>query len=212
VQVSQSKTSKNGGAAERRTHPISNMRAGFPTIHHSFCSSGCYWGTEKFIVKDFQRKYPNSIKMAKVGFMSPEQDAPKNPSYRQVCTGTTSHVEVLYVELNDPAKHFEPLIRFFYQFHDPTSLNRQGNDQGTQYASVIFCDDNQQTQIATKVTNELQELLDQKKMTKYQGRKITTMITQGNAFWPAHEEHQAYLEKNPSGYCNHYYRFKEWPQ
>lgn len=180
-------------------------------IARSF-DAGCYWGTEKFIVKDFQKQFPRSIKTASVGFMSPDPNAMKNPSYRQVCSGMTGHVEVLYVELNDPVKHFEPLIRFFYQFHDPTTLNRQGNDAGTQYASFIFCGDQTQQEIANKVTEELQELVNKKKITRYQGSEITTKITSINDYYPAHEEHQAYLEKNPSGYCNHFYRFKSWPK
>ena len=73
-------------------------------------SSGCYWGTEKFVVKDFQKLFPNSIQTATVGFMSPDPNAIKNPSYRQVCSGTTGHVEVLYVELTDPKAHYEGTI------------------------------------------------------------------------------------------------------
>ena len=107
---------------------------------------GCYWGTEKYIVKDFQKKYPGSIKKAKVGFMSTDPNNPiSSPSYRQVCSGTTGYVEVLFVELNDPETTFEPLIKFFFQFHDPTTKDQQGNDVGTQYSSVIFCDDNAQS-------------------------------------------------------------------
>ena len=87
--------------------------------------AGCYWGTEKFIRKDFQKLFPNSIKTATVGFMSPDPNAPKNPSYQAVCSGSTGHVEVLLVELNDPNAHFEELVRFFYMFHDPTTKNRQ---------------------------------------------------------------------------------------
>ncbi|CAJ1950078.1 unnamed protein product [Cylindrotheca closterium] len=173
--------------------------------------AGCYWGTEKYIVKDFQKKHPGCIKDAKVGFMSPDQDAMKNPSYRQVCSGSTGHVEVLNVELNDPAL-FEDLIRFFFTFHDPTTLNRQGNDAGTQYASVIFCSDEDQVKIATKVKEELQTLMDGGKVTSYSEKTIKTGIVSYTDFYPAHEEHQEYLEKNPSGYCNHRYRFRDWPE
>jgi peptide-methionine (S)-S-oxide reductase len=173
--------------------------------------AGCYWGTEKFIVKDFQKQYPGSIKDAKVGFMSPDPNAMENPSYRQVCSGATGHVEVLWVELKDPSTTFEPLIRFFFQFHDPTTLNSQGNDVGTQYASAIFCEDEPQKRIAEKVKAELQDLLDAGKISNYRSNKVETSIVDTNPFFPAHEEHQAYLDKNPSGYCNHFYRFKAWP-
>lgn len=143
--------------------------------------------------------------------MSPNKNAMKNPSYRQVCTGMTGHVEVLNVELNEPTPElFEELIRFFFMFHDPTTLNRQGNDVGTQYGSVIFTNGELQAEIAKKVLDELQGYIDTKKV-KYSGRKVVTLISSANEFYEAHAEHQDYLSKNPSGYCNHYFRFKDWP-
>ena len=127
-----------------------------------------------------------------------------------MCSGTTGHVEVLNVELTSPEKHFEELIRFFFMFHDPTTKNRQGNDTGSQYGSAIFCSDEQQKVVADKVKQELQQLIDAGKV-KYAGKKVETEIFDAQTFYAAHEEHQAYLEKNPGGYCNHYMRFKEWP-
>mmetsp|Transcript_9207 Transcript_9207/g.25881 ORF Transcript_9207/g.25881 Transcript_9207/m.25881 type:complete len:233 (+) Transcript_9207:138-836(+) len=174
--------------------------------------AGCYWGTEKFIKKDFQKRYPDSIKSAKVGFMSPNPDAVKNPSYRAVCSGSTGHVEVLNVELNDPEKHYEELIKFFFMFHDPTTKDRQGNDAGTQYASVIFTAGDEQARIAEKVKVELQGLVDAKKVARYANSKVETKIVAANPFYEAHAEHQEYLMKNPSGYCNHFFRFKDWPE
>lgn len=175
--------------------------------------AGCYWGTEKYIVKDFQAKFPNSIKEAKVGFMSPDPSAMKNPSYRQVCSGTTGHVEVLNVELNEPTPElFEALIQFFFSFHDPTTLNQQGNDVGTQYASVIFCGDSKQKEIANKVKTDLQAAMDSGKISTYQSSQVTTGIVDYADFYPAHDEHQEYLAKNPLGYCNHRYRFRDWPE
>jgi len=175
--------------------------------------AGCYWGTEKYIVKDFQKKFPGVIKDAKVGFMSPHPNAMKNPSYRQVCSGSTGHVEVLNVDLGSDAtpELFEELIKFFFSFHDPTTLNRQGNDVGTQYASVIFCSDAEQTKIAEKVMAELQEAIDANKVSAYQKSKVSTGVVPYTDFYAAHEEHQEYLSKNPLGYCNHRYRFRNWP-
>jgi len=178
--------------------------------------AGCYWGTEKYIVKDFQKKYPGCIANAKVGFMSPDINAMKNPSYRQVCSGSTGHVEVLNIELTSKASEtteiFEEMIKHFFLFHDPTTLNKQGNDAGTQYGSVIFTSDEAQTQIANKVKNELQGYIDTKKVkTNYLKSKIETLITDYTTFYVAEKGHQEYLDKNPSGYCNHRYRFKIWP-
>lgn len=173
--------------------------------------AGCYWGTEKYVVKDFQKKFPGSIEDASVGFMSPNDNAKSNPSYREVCTGTTGHVEVLNVVLKDPDAHFEELVKFFFMFHDPTTKNRQGNDVGTQYASVLFCSDNQQIAVATKVKEDLQKAIHKKLVTSYDRDTVETGIVPYTKYYPAHEEHQKYLEKNPSGYCNHRYRFREWP-
>lgn len=175
--------------------------------------AGCYWGTEKFIVKDFQKKFPGVIRDAKVGFMSPDKNAKKNPSYRQVCSGTTSHVEVLNVELNNPSPElFEELIRFFFSFHDPTTKNRQGNDRGTQYASIIFVKDKVQSEIATRVRAELQQFIEEKKVKAYSQKTIATGIVEYTDFYEAEKEHQEYLAQNPLGYCNHRIRFKQWPK
>jgi peptide-methionine (S)-S-oxide reductase len=175
--------------------------------------AGCYWGTEKYIKKDFQKSFPGSIKTVSVGFMAPETVDPryKNPTYQQVCTGASGHIEVAYVELNDPATHYEELIRFFFQFHDPTTKNRQGNDKGFQYASWIFCDDEQQTAIANRVMEQLQEAVDGGAVTVYAGKSITTKVTPLTEYTKASQDHQEYLMKNPQGYCNHRMRFTNWP-
>jgi len=162
--------------------------------------AGCFWGTEKYIKKNFQQLFPNSIQKAKVGFMSPFPNAIKNRTYQQVCSGSTSHVEVLNVKLANPEKHFEMLIRFFFQFHDPTTKNRQGNDRGSQYASCIFCSDKKQMNIAKKVITELQGHIDAGYITSYGKKKVTTYVTETNTFYEAHEEHQEYLMKHPTGY------------
>ena len=201
-QMSNASSAQPAAPAEPSSTTLSNKVA---------FGAGCYWGTEKYIRKDFQKMFPNSIKNCAVGFMSPESKPKyKNPTYEQVCTGASGHIEVLYVELNEPEKHFEELIRFFFQFHDPTTKNRQGNDSGFQYASWIFCDDTAQTTIATKVMNELQIALDRKLVSCYNNSKITTQITPLTPFTKATSQHQQYLEKNPNGYCNHRIRLPKW--
>jgi peptide-methionine (S)-S-oxide reductase len=176
-------------------------------------AAGCYWGTEKFVKKDFQAKFPGSVKSCKVGFMSPdENNVIKNPTYKQVCSGTSGHIEVLAVELNEPEKHFEELIRFFFQFHDPTTKNRQGMDRGFQYASWVFCGDDEQFQIAQKVREEVQSMIDVGALRCFDGKKVTTQLTPLRKFTKAEAAHQRYLTKNPNGYCNHRLRFKQYPQ
>ncbi|CAJ1904865.1 unnamed protein product [Cylindrotheca closterium] len=176
--------------------------------------AGCYWGTEKFIIQNFQKKFPNSIQLANVGFMSLNPNNPlKKPSYKQVCAGNSGHVEVLTVTLrNVTPQLLEELIRFFFTFHDPTTLNRQGNDWGSQYASVIFCSDENQVEIATRVKKELQTLIQEKEIKCFSQKEVTTMIVPYTKFVKAHSEHQRYLAKHPFGYCNHRIRFKNWPK
>jgi Peptide methionine sulfoxide reductase len=99
------------------THLLSvNIHLYVTTLHDPHTNS-CYWGTEKYVVMDFQKRFPDSIESTSVGFMSPDPNAIQNPSYRQVCSGTTSHVEVLQVALKNPDAHFEELIKFFFMFH-----------------------------------------------------------------------------------------------
>ena len=100
--------------------------------------AGCYWGTEKYYAKNFSDKHPGAILGHSVGFMSPNSSAVANPSYRQVCAGNTTHVEVVHIRFDNRIVSYEELVKFFFTFHDPTTLNRQGNDKGDSYASVIF--------------------------------------------------------------------------
>ena len=177
--------------------------------------AGCFWGTEKYIQKNFQSKFPGSIRSAKVGFMSPRKDDDKeeNPAFGQVMPTNSWRVEVVLVELHDPEKHFEELVRFFFQFHDPTTKNQQGNDVGFRYASSIFCGDEHQYRIAANVRQELQLLLNAGELRdRFLETEVTTLVTHLSKFTVAHEWHQRYLEKYPNGYCNHRIRFNEWPK
>lgn len=173
--------------------------------------AGCYWGTEKFFYHDFGKKnQTGSITDGQVGFMGPDE-AIQNPTYAEVKAGYTSHIEVFEFEYNGGRAYYEALVRFFFQFHDPTTLKRQGNDIGTQYASVIYCYDQTQVDISTKVKAELQQLINAGKITCFEGKTVTTDIRRATKFYSAHKEHQDYLNVNPSGYCNHRIRFAEWP-
>jgi peptide-methionine (S)-S-oxide reductase len=165
---------------------------------------------------DFPKKFPNSIADAKVGFMSPETNPRfKNPSYEQVCTGISGHVEVVWVALHNPQEHFEELCRFFFTFHDPTLKDRQGNDRGFQYSSWIFCADDEQLEIANRVKQELQDAISNNApglQKAFERRIVETRIAPLKEFTVAKKEHQEYLVNNPNGYCNHRIRMKEWYQ
>lgn len=110
--------------------------------------AGCYWGTEKYFKKEFKKYFPNKgeVTWGKVGFMGPTT-AKANPSYREVCSGSTGHVEVYNFKFTGGNEAYEALTRFFFQFHDPTTLNSQGNDQvlfshinrHIRFITVIIC-------------------------------------------------------------------------
>ena len=182
------------------------------TPHCAF-GAGCYWGTEKYLRHNFTTKtlVPGRIEHGEVGFIGPKGSKP-NPSYQDVCTGTTGYVEVYDLEFQGGEAYYEAMVRFFFQFHDPTTFNKQGNDAGTQYSSVIYCYDPIQQRIASKVKDELQQLISKKMINCYKEGMVTTDIRMVESdFVPAHEAHQDYLMKNPRGYCNHRMYLKEWP-
>lgn len=161
--------------------------------------AGCYWGTEKYLKYDFAKSgtVDGQITNGAVGFMGPSS-AKKNPTYEDVCTGVTGHVEVYDCEFTGGAAYYEAIIRFFFQFHDPTTMNKQGNDSGTQYSSVIYCYDTTQYEIASKVKAELQLLLDLNRLTCFQTKVVETDIRMVESeFFPALQKHQDYLAKNP---------------
>ena len=118
-----------------------------------------------------------------------------NPTYEQVCTGTTGHAEVVQVEFEPQVLPFRDLLEIFFEIHDPTTLNRQGADVGTQYRSVIFHHTPEQKAVAEKVIAELNAA-------KVWPAPIVTEVTPFTAFYPAEGYHQAYYRWNPNQpYC-----------
>ncbi|MBV6484511.1 MAG: Peptide methionine sulfoxide reductase MsrA [Flavobacteriales bacterium] len=119
----------------------------------------------------------------------------KNPSYKEVCTGNTGHAEVCQITYNPEVISFQELLEVFWQVHDPTTLNRQGGDIGTQYRSAIFYHTNEQKQIAEDFLNTLNN-------EKVFPNPIVTEITPINNFFPAEDYHQDYFELNGDNpYC-----------
>lgn len=151
---------------------------------------GCFWGAEEFF-----RKVPGVFETG-VGYTGGTK---VNPTYSEVSSGTTGHAESVEV-LFDPKKvSYEKLLDLFYKMHDPTTLNAQGNDKGTQYRSAIFYHSEQQRKIA-----EAFKLKAEK--SKAWKAQITTEIKAAGPFYEAEEEHQKYLVRNPNGYDNHFVR------
>jgi len=148
--------------------------------------SGCFWCTEAMFQ---QLKGVSSVVSGYSG------GHVENPSYEQVCTGRTGHAEVCQIQFDPEQIPFEELLDVFFSTHDPTTLNRQGNDVGTQYRSVIFYHSERQKQIAERVKAELGESGTWK-------NPIVTEIVPFEKFYPAEDYHQNYFRNNPNqGYC-----------
>lgn len=146
---------------------------------------GCFWCIESVL------KQVDGVKGVISGYMG---GSTINPTYEDVCRGDTNHAEVVKVEFDEKIISLEKLLKIFFTIHDPTTLNRQGNDVGTQYRSVIFYQDDVQKSIAQKVCTAKQETL---------ADKIVTQIQKKSTFYKAEEYHQDFFAKNPqNGYCN----------
>ena len=147
---------------------------------------GCFWCSEAL----FQRL--NGVTNVKSGF---EGGNVANPSYEDVCTGATGHAEVIEVTY-DPAKiKYDELLEIFWKSHDPTTLNRQGADVGTQYRSVVFYHNEEQKALAEKYKKELND-------TKAFGKPVVTAINKASTFYVADGYHQDYFNKNGNQpYC-----------
>lgn len=152
---------------------------------------GCFWGTERLF-------WPIAGVVATSagygGGFTP------NPTYDEVCSGRTGHAEVVRIVYDPHAVSFEALLKVFYENHDPTQGNRQGNDTGSQYRSLIGGTTPEQHAVALRVTADYQEAL-----TKAGKGEITTQVVDSPDFYMAEEYHQQYLYKNPGGYCNHHF-------
>ena len=138
---------------------------------------GCFWGPEK--------KYGqlNGIYRTEVGYCGGNSS---NTNYREVCTGTTNHAEAVKLEFDPKIITYEQIIKKFFEFHDPTTLNSQGPDFGTQYRSEIFYLNDEQKNIAQKVIDDVNKKLS---------GKVVTKLSELKNYCTAEEYHQKYLEK-----------------
>ena len=138
---------------------------------------GCFWGPEiKFSKLD-------GVIKTEVGYCGGNS---AQTSYKEVCTGETNHAEVVKLDFDPEIISYEKIIKYFFEFHDPTTLNSQGPDFGTQYRSEIFYLSEEQKSIAEKVTNRINEKM---------AGKVVTNISLYKNYCPAEEYHQRYLEK-----------------
>lgn len=155
--------------------------------------AGCFWCTEAvFLNVKGVTKVVSGYTGGKV----------KNPTYREICTGMTGHAEVTQITFDPSVVSFEELLEVFWNTHDPTTLNRQGADEGTQYRSAVFYADENQKALAEAYKKQLEASHVYK-------NPIVTEITALATFYPAEDYHQNYYELNPNqGYCQYVIRPK----
>jgi len=145
---------------------------------------GCFWCMEAV----FKRE--KGIRAVTSGYAGGHTE---NPTYEEVCTGRTGHAEVVKVEFDPQIISFEGVLRRFFTAHDPTTIDRQGADVGTQYRSAILYRDEQQKATAERIVKELGDSYE---------NPIVTEVVPLSRFYPAEEYHQDYFDKNPTaGYC-----------
>jgi len=148
-------------------------------------AAGCFWGVEAAF------RQVEGVRSTAVGYMGGTLE---NPTYRDVCTDKTGHAEAVEVTYDSSKVSYDDLLRVFWQNHDPTTLNRQGPDVGTQYRSAIFFHDAEQEAAAKASKEALQKSGTYKK-------PIVTEIVPASEFWQAEEYHQQYLEKRGLAHC-----------
>jgi len=146
---------------------------------------GCFWGVEATF------RNVEGVTDAAVGYMGGHTD---NPSYQEICSGKTGHAEVVQVEYDPDVVSYDQLLEVFWEVHDPTQLNRQGPDVGSQYRSVIFHHDEAQREAAERTKADLEQ------SGRFQ-RSIVTAIEPAATFWQAEDYHQRYLEKRGLAHC-----------
>ena len=156
----------------------------------AYLAGGCYWGLEDLI-----SEIPG-VEQTKVGFSGGHI---KNVSYKEVTRGDTGHAESIEIKFKSTELSYEDLLFNFFRMHNPTTLNQQGNDKGTQYRSSIFYTNDEQKNIAQNVINIVNE------SKKWDDPVLTEIIAFTN-FYPAEESHQKYISKNPDGYSCHFVR------
>ena len=151
----------------------------------AYFAAGCFWGVQQ----RFSRL--PGVTNTTVGYMGGTM---RSPDYRSVCTGQTGHAEVVEVEYDAAQVDFLTLMSCFFEWHDPTQVNRQGPDIGTQYRTAIFPqNDEQRTQAQKKI--------DQLNQSDGHSKPIATTIETADKFWPAEDYHQHYLDKRGLGPC-----------
>ncbi|ASY12989.1 peptide-methionine (S)-S-oxide reductase [Candidatus Nanopelagicus hibericus] len=159
--------------------------------HTAYFATGCFWGAER---RFWQLA---GVIQTSVGYMGGNKP---DPTYKEVCTGTTNHAEMVEIIFDPEVITYQRLLAEFWEMHDPTSLNQQGGDIGTQYRSAIYTTSDDQLKQAIASKGIYQAELDKNGI----GKIVTQILpASGVTYWLAEEYHQKYLAKNPNGYDCH---------
>lgn len=161
-----------------------------PGTEVAYLAGGCFWGIERIAWR------LDGVVNTAVGYMG---GFTPNPTYDETCTARTGHAETVKVVFDPQQITYAELLQVFFENHNPTTANRQGNDIGTQYRSAIFPTSDEQARIATEAIAELNPRFREAK----HGDISTQVVSDPGPFYYAEAEHQQYLDRNPSGYCNH---------
>ena len=155
-------------------------------LERATLGGGCFWCLEAVY------QQISGVKSVVSGYAG---GARPNPTYEAVCTGVTGHAEIVDIEFDPQVVSFRDLLEIFFVIHDPTTLNYQGNDHGTQYRSVIFTHSDEQLKIAREVVQELED-------SKIYANPVVTQIESAPVIYPAEDYHQNYFQQHPhQGYC-----------
>lgn len=149
-----------------------------------YLAGGCFWGVQAYF--DLKEGVINTV----VGYANGHT---QNPSYQEVCTGTTNHTETVFIQYDESIISLEKILSYFWRVINPVSLNRQGGDVGSQYRTGIYYTDEKDLSVIKVSVEKEQKNYDQ---------LIVTEVENLKCFYPAEEYHQKYLQKNPGGYCH----------
>lgn len=157
-----------------------------PNTQRAIFAAGCFWGVEHIFQRHFG--HGKGLLDARVGYTGGKSTPGHHPSYGEVCTGVTGHAEALLVMFDPETVSYRQLVEFFFRIHDPTQLNGQGADIGTQYRSAIFADNEEQLKIAKDIKQKVQQQW-------FKNKPVTTQIAMASDWYDAEENHQKYMEK-----------------
>lgn len=170
--------------------PVRALQQNTESENTALLAGGCFWGIEELM-----RQLPG-VKSTETGYTG---GFTPNATYNLVKKGTSGHAEAVRIKFDPDKTSYEKILEYFFKIHDPTTLNRQGNDVGSQYRSAIFFLSDKQRKIAQNVLARVQK-------NGFWKKKVVTEIVPATQFFRAEEYHQKYLVKNPGGYTCHFER------